>query len=76
MRLIASCTTLKASAFGSCGRFLRLPRFFPLGQPPSFAFSRDALALAFDFTLPSSAPMLTSCVVPHAGHVTFMPRQY
>ena len=70
MRLIASETTLRASAFGSDGR-LRLPRFFPLGQPPSLAFSREALALASDFTLPSSAPMLIS--FPQCGH--FIARQ-
>lgn len=66
MRLIASATTECARAFASCGRFLRLPRFLPLGQPPSLAFSLDDLALAFDFTLPSSAPTLIS--FPQCGH--------
>lgn len=65
MRLIASLTTLCASAFGSDGR-LRLPRFFPFGHPPSFAFSLAASALASDFTLPSSAPILIS--FPQCGH--------
>jgi hypothetical protein len=65
VRLIASATTEWASAFGSCGR-LRLPRFLPLGQPPSLAFSRAALVLAFDFTLPMRAPTLIS--FPQCGH--------
>jgi hypothetical protein len=38
----------------------RGPRFLPFGQPPSFAFLLDALALRFDFTLPSSVPTLIS----------------
>lgn len=68
MRLIASLTTLCASAFASVGR--RLPRFLPLGQPPSFALRLAARALAGDVALPSSAPMLMSC--PQCGH--FMPK--
>jgi hypothetical protein len=70
VRLIASLTTLCASAFGSVGR-LRLPRFFPFGQPPSLAFSRAASALASDFTEPSKEPMLIS--LPQCGH--FISRQ-
>lgn len=64
MRLIASATTLWASAFGSAGR--RLPRFLPFGQPPSLAFSRAASAFFFDVTLPSSAPTFIS--FPQCGH--------
>lgn len=75
MRLIASRTTLCARANGSRGRFGFL-FFDPLGRPPSFAFSLDDLALAFDFTLPMSAPMFTSCWCPHAGHVISMPAFY
>lgn len=72
MRLIASATTECARAFTSCGRFLRLPRFLPLGQPPSLAFSLAARVLAFELTLPSSAPTLIS--FPQCGH--FMCRKY
>lgn len=74
MRLIASATTECASANESRGR---LGLFFdPLGRPPSLAFSLDDLALALDFTLPSSAPMFTSCLCPHDGHVISMPTSY
>jgi len=51
---------------------LRLPRFLPLGQPPSLAFSLAASVLALDFTLPSNVPTLIS--FPQCGH--FMPEQY
>jgi hypothetical protein len=49
---------------------LRLPRFFPFGQPPSLALARAALVLALDFALPSNAPMFIS--FPQCGH--FMSR--
>jgi len=68
VRLIASLTTSCASALASVGR-LRLPRFLPLGQPPSLAFLREALAFALLVTLPKREPMLIS--FPQCGH--FMP---
>lgn len=67
MSFSASATTLCASALASFGR--RLPRFLPLGQPPSLAFLRAALALALEVWLPSRLPMLMS--FPQCGH--FMP---
>ena len=67
MSFSASATMECASAFGSFGR--RLPRFRPLGQPPSLALRLAARAFAFDIWLPSREPMLIS--LPQCGH--FMP---
>lgn len=43
------------------------PRFFPFGHPPSFAFSRDDRAFAFDEIEPSIAAGLIS--FPQWGHL-------
>ena len=67
MSFSARATTPCAMTFGSFG--LRLPRFLPFGQPPSFALRLAALALAFDVVLPNKEPMLIS--LPQCGH--FMP---
>jgi hypothetical protein len=66
VRLMTSPTTPCAMTFGSEDGCLRLPRFFPLGQPPSLAFLRAASVLALDFTLPSSVPTFIS--FPQCGH--------
>ena len=68
MSFSALATTPCAMTLGSVG--LRLPRFFPLGQPPSLALRLAARALALDVELPSREPMLIS--FPQCGH--FMPK--
>lgn len=68
MSASAFLTTPCAMTFGSVG--LRLPRFRPLGQPPSLALRLAARALRFDVVLPSKEPMLI--LLPQCGH--FMPK--
>ena len=72
MSASAWATTPCAMTFGSV--CLRLPRFFPLGQPPSLAFRLAARALRLLVVLPSRAAGLISLSFPQCGHLYCMPQ--